>query len=171
MLRLPAAPAALVGLAAAGGDLGERAAKVLARVEWPGKPGAQAAVAPLTPQQQAWFDTGETVFKNLCQACHQADGRGQDRVAANLVGSAFALGPAEIGARILLNGKEGKIGLMPPLGTALTDDQIAGALTYVRRQWGNAASAIDPAIVRQIRSLTAGRTKPWTDDELSALLK
>ena len=28
---------------------------------------------------------------------------------------------------------------MPPLGATLTDEQIAGALTYVRRQWGNAA--------------------------------
>jgi mono/diheme cytochrome c family protein len=113
VLRLPAEPAALVALAGTSGDLGARATRVLARVEWPGKPGAAAPVAPLTPEQQVWFTAGETVFKNLCQACHQADGRGQDKVAATLVGSAFALGPPEIGARILLNGKEGKIGLMP----------------------------------------------------------
>jgi mono/diheme cytochrome c family protein len=167
---LPAAPAALVALAGTGGDLGARATSVLAHVEWPGKPGV-SAVALLTPQEQASFNTGETVYKNLCQACHQADGRGQDKIAASLVGSAFGLAAPEIGARILLNGKEGKIGLMPPLGTMLTDDQIAGALTYVRRQWGNAASAVDPAVIRQVRGLTAGRSRPWTDEELSALIK
>ncbi len=171
IVRLTTEPATLVALAAAGGDLSARAAKVLARVEWPGKPGGAAPVAPLTQDEQGWFNTGETVFKNLCQACHQADGRGQDKVAPSLVGSAFALGPPEIGARILLNGKEGKIGLMPPLGVALTDEQIAGALTYVRRQWGNTASAVDPALIRQVRALTATRGKPWTDEELSALLK
>ena len=39
--------------------------------------------------------------------------------------------------RILINGKEGPVGLMPPLGTTLSDDQIAGVLTFVRRSWGN----------------------------------
>lgn len=170
-LRLPAPPAALVALAAAGGDLGARASKVLARVEWPGKSGASPVPAPLTPEQQAWFAAGEAVYKNLCQACHQADGRGQDKVAASLVGSDLALGPAEIGARILIGGKEGKVGLMPPLGTTLTDDQIAGVLTYVRRQWGNAASPVSPDLIKQTRAATVGRTKPWTDEELKPLLK
>jgi mono/diheme cytochrome c family protein len=171
VLRLPTAPAAFAALAGTPGDLGTRAAKVLAHVEWPQKPGAAAPVAPLTPQQQVWYNAGETVYKNLCQACHQEDGRGQDKVAASLVGSAFAIGPPEIGARILLNGKEGKVGLMPPLAAGLTDEQIAGALTYVRRQWGNEASAVDPAVIRQVRGLTASRTRPWTDQELSALMK
>ena len=31
---------------------------------------------------------------------------------------------------------------MPPLGASLSDEQIAGALTFVRRQWGNQASAV-----------------------------
>ena len=51
------------------------------------------------------------------------------------------LGPAGIAARIVLGGKEGSTGLMPPLGAALTDEQIAAALTYIRREWGHGASA------------------------------
>jgi mono/diheme cytochrome c family protein len=90
-------------------------------------------------------------------------------MAPSLVGSAFALGAPDVPIRILLNGKEGPVGLMPPLGAGLSDEQIAGALTYVRRQWGNAASAIDPETVKQIRALTATRTRPWTNDELAAL--
>jgi mono/diheme cytochrome c family protein len=68
--------------------------------------------------------------------------------------------------RILLAGKEGAIGLMPPLGFALNDEQIASVLTYVRREWGHTASAVAPDDVREIRGLTKMRTRPWTDPEL-----
>jgi mono/diheme cytochrome c family protein len=69
--------------------------------------------------------------------------------------------------RVVLNGKEGAVGLMPPMGGALGDDQLAAVLTYVRREWGNAGAPIDADTVRTIRALTAARTRPWTDDELA----
>ena len=81
----------------------------------------------------------------------------------------FAVARPEIPARILLNGKEGSIGLMPPIGSALSDDQIAAVLTYVRREWGNDASPVDAAVVKDVRAQTASRTRPWTDAELKAL--
>jgi len=169
VVRLNAEPAALSALAARSDDLGTRAGRVIARLEWPGKPGAAAPVAPLTAEEQLRFDAGREVYKNICQACHQPDGRGQDRIAPSLIGSAFALAAPEIPARILLNGKEGPIGLMPPVGSVLGDDQIAAVLTYVRREWGQTGSAVEPASVKTIRALTAGRTRPWTNDELTAL--
>ncbi len=169
MLRLQAEPKALIALAAESDPLGARAARVLEHVVWPGKAGAPPAVSPLTAQEQASFDVGEQVYKNLCQACHQADGHGQEKMGANLVGSPLAIGAPEVAARVVLNGKEGKIGLMPPLGGVLSDQQIAGALTYVRRQWGNAASAVTPDLVKQVRAQTASRTRPWTDDELTGV--
>jgi mono/diheme cytochrome c family protein len=61
---------------------------------------------------------------------------------------------------------EGPIGLMPPLGSALDDDQIAAVLTYVRREWGHTASAVSPDEVKEIRGLTRARTRPWTAAEL-----
>ena len=70
-----------------------------------------------------------------------------------------------------MNGKEGKVGLMPPLGSVLTDDQIAAVLTYIRREWGQTGSPVEPAIVRDTRPLTTGRAKPWSDEELLALIK
>jgi mono/diheme cytochrome c family protein len=169
MLRLDAELTPLVAMASARDALGSRAARILEHVQWPGKAGASAAAAPLTPEEQQWFNSGEQVYKNLCQACHQADGRGQERMGANLVGSSLALGSPQVAARVVLNGKEGKIGLMPPLGGALSDDQIAGALTFVRRQWGNDASPVPPSLVKSVRAQTADRTRPWTDDELAAI--
>ena len=167
-LRVSREPAALVALAASGGDLGSRAARVLARVAWPGKPGT-VEVTPLTLDEQRRFDAGRDIYRSICQACHQPDGRGQDRVAPSLIGSPLLLAPAGIPVRILLNGKEGRIGLMPPIGFLLGDEQIASVLTYVRHEWGQAGAPVDPETVKTIRASTAGRTRPWTDAELVAL--
>ena len=42
-----------------------------------------------------------------------------------------------------MHGKEGATGLMPPVGGALDDEQIASVLTYVRREWGHTADPVD----------------------------
>jgi mono/diheme cytochrome c family protein len=168
-LRLSREPAPMSALAARADDLGRRAASVLARVAWPGKPGEAAPVPTLTVDQQRRYDAGREVYKNVCQACHQPDGRGQDKVAPSLVDSPLALAAADIPARILLNGKEGPIGLMPPIGSTLDDEQLASVLTYIRREWGQPGTPVDPATVTAVRKLTAGRTRPWTDAELMTL--
>lgn len=164
-------PAQFSALARGTGDLSTRASTLLARLNWPGKApqaGAPAPLAPLTAEQQKLYDTGQTLFKSLCMACHGEDGKGTE-LGPTLIGSQFALASPEVPIRILLQGKEGKVGLMPPLGATLTDDQIAGALTYVRRQWGNAAGPVDPDTVKAVRAATTDRTRPWTNDELTAL--
>ncbi len=168
--RLSKEPQTFSALAATTTDLGPRAAAVLARVEWPGKPGASAPIPPLTPDEQQRFDAGREVYRNICQACHQPDGRGQEKVAPSLVGSPLALASPDIPARILMNGKEGPVGLMPPVGSTLTDEQIAGVLTYVRREWGQDGTPVDVATVKQVRTMTADRTRPWKHDELMALV-
>jgi mono/diheme cytochrome c family protein len=162
-------PAALVTLAATGGETGKRASALLARLTWPGKQvpaGAAPAAAPLTAEEQKRFEEGRATYTGLCMACHQEDGRGRENLAPSLVESNFALGPATVPIRILLNGKEGPMGLMPPLGSALNDDQIAAVLTYTRRSWGNQASAVDTATVAATRKASADRTRPWTEAEL-----
>jgi mono/diheme cytochrome c family protein len=167
-LKLSREPA-LSGLARDTGELGKRAAGVLARIEWPGKPGIAAPVAPLSAEEQQRFNEGRDVYSNLCVTCHQPDGRGREKLAPSLLGSEFALGPPPVPVRVLMNGKEGAVGLMPPLGSVLTDQQIAAVLTYIRREWGQAGSPVDPALVTQIRPLTIGRTRPWTEDELAKI--
>ena len=165
-LKLSREPA-LSALARDGGELGARAANVLARVEWPGKPGVAAPIPPLNAEEQQRFNEGRDIYHNLCVACHQPDGRGREKLAPSLLGSEFALGPPPVPVRVLINGKEGAVGLMPPLGSVLSDQQIAAVLTYIRREWGQAGSPVDPALVTGIRPLTAGRTRPWTDEELA----
>jgi mono/diheme cytochrome c family protein/glucose/arabinose dehydrogenase len=166
-LQLNREPVALTGLVS--DQLAPRVSAVLARISWPGKPGDSAPLPSLTAEEQQRFDAGREIYRNICQGCHQADGRGQDKIAPTLIGAALTLAPAEIPTRILLNGKEGVLGLMPPIGSKLTDDQIASVLTYVRREWGQGATPVDADTVRAVRALSAGRSRPWTDDELMKL--
>jgi mono/diheme cytochrome c family protein len=168
-VRLNAEPTAFSAMTTRADDFAARASRVLNRVDWPGKAGSSAAVAPFTAEEQQRFDAGREVYRNICQTCHQPDGRGQEKIAPSLIGSTLALASPDIPARILLNGKEGPIGLMPPVGSVLTDDQIAGVLTYIRREWGQTGSPVDSAIVKTVRDANAGRTRPWTHAELLAL--
>jgi mono/diheme cytochrome c family protein len=168
-VQLNTEPAAFSAMTTRADDFAVRASRVLNRVDWPGKPGS-AVIAPLTAEDQQRFDAGREVYRNICQACHQPDGRGQEKIAPSLIGSTLALASPDIPARILLNGKEGSIGLMPPVGSVLSDDQIAGVLTYIRREWGQAGSPVDPATVKTVREANAGRTRPWKHDELLALV-
>ncbi len=167
-LALDHEPAGLAALMARGDETGARAAKLLPRMNWPGKPGAPPPAAALSAADQRLFDGGREIYQNICQGCHGPDGQGVGAIGAPLAGSELALAAAGIPLRIVLQGKEGDIGLMPPIGGSLTDEQLAGALTYIRREWGNAGSPITPAMAAAARSATAGRTRPWTKEELLA---
>jgi mono/diheme cytochrome c family protein len=164
---LASEPTALAVLAAANGKLGGVAKKVIAKLEWPGKPAPKIEVAPLTDEEQQRFAAGAGLYKSLCLGCHQEDGRGKEKMAPTLVESPYTIGEPTAAMRILLAGKEGTTGLMPPLGGALSDEQIAAVLTYVRREWGNTGTPVAPADVTEIRGLTKTRNRPWTDAELT----
>lgn len=170
LVPLTREPAGLAALAAQRNATGERASRLLAGLTWPGKRIADPSVAPLTTEQQQRFEAGREVYRNICQGCHGADGRGVERVGPAVAGSALALAPPAVPARIILNGKEGEIGLMPPIGATLSDEQIAAVLTYIRRGWGATGAPVEPAAVGNVRRATADRTRPWTRAELMALV-
>jgi mono/diheme cytochrome c family protein/glucose/arabinose dehydrogenase len=136
-----------------------------ARLNWPGKPAPVRVVRPLTGPEQERFAEGQKQFLAICAACHQPSGTGLAGVAKSLVGSKWVLGaPANV-IRIVLHGKDGEM-LMPPIGSSLSDDQVAAILTYVRRSWGNDANPITPADVAEVRGATMGRKRAWTEEEL-----
>jgi mono/diheme cytochrome c family protein/glucose/arabinose dehydrogenase len=166
VVKLGTKPVGLLATtASADTALRTKALQVAETVTWPGKPVTTPPVKPLTQEEAARFAVGARQYASTCSGCHQALGTGLPGVAKPLVGSPLALGPPERVVRIVLHGKEGAM-LMPPLGGTLTDDQIAAVLTFVRRSWGNTASPIDAAEVKEIRGNTMGRNKPWTEDEL-----
>lgn len=132
----------------------------------PGETPAAETAEPLTADQEALFRDGRKTFLSLCAACHQTSGQGIPGLSKSIVGSRWAVGPEQALIRIVLHGKRSDLPVaMPPLAM-LTDRQIAGALTFVRRSWGNQAAPVAEESVAAIRAAIQDRTEPWTDEEL-----
>jgi mono/diheme cytochrome c family protein len=160
------APRSLLAISNGKDPLSAAARTTIELLDWPGKP-EPPAVAPLSPEDEKRFAAGKVTYQTVCAACHTADGSGVAHVGAKLAGSKWANAPAETAIRILVNGKEGSVGLMPPLGTALSDDAVASVLTFVRRSFGNASPPVVPAEVKETREAYSHRTTPWTEAELA----
>ncbi|WP_395735423.1 c-type cytochrome [Prosthecobacter sp.] len=153
---------------------------VEARLAWPGKPGAPPPpkIVPLNEAQTALFEKGKTIYATLCAACHQPHGFGLDGLAPPLVDSEWVLGKPDITARIVMQGLAGpvKVGgrnfnlAMPPL-PQLSDEDIAGVLTYIRREWEHTASPVDTKTVSTIREQSKSHMTMWTEQELKNLGK
>jgi mono/diheme cytochrome c family protein len=164
--ELTSEPTALATLAKGAGDLADAAKQVVSLVGWPGKPAAPVG-GVRTAAEEALFKTGQGIYEANCSGCHTPEGRGAGTLAADLAGSRLVTGNADVPVRILMAGKEGKLGVMPPLGAAMSDDEVAAVLTYVRGSFGNTAPPVPVAGVKEWRAAYAHRETPWTDEELA----
>ena len=79
-------------------------------------------------------------------------------------------GNVKVLARVLLKGQSGPIdgvtygeGLMPPLETSHTDEQIAAVLTYVGQRWHQWKNPVDPALVAQVQESCSAAVLDGTD--------
>ena len=119
---------------------------------------------------QQLFAQGKSTYALICSACHQDNGQGLIQLAPSLVASPWVQKGEAPMVRIVLHGKENPgRGLLMPSLKHLDDNQIAGVLTYVRREFGNKPGMITPAKVAEIRAATAERQKSWSDGELGSL--
>ncbi len=138
-----------------------------------GTPVTRSEGRPLTADEKKRFEAGRTMFEATCLACHQQNGLGQPGLAPPLVGSEWVSGSSARLIRIVLHGLRGPIKVkgesyeleMPALGV-LDDEQIASALTYVRREWGHNFEPVDSAMVKKVRDETASREDAWTQLDL-----
>jgi cytochrome c553 len=121
---------------------------------------------------------GGQLYGLYCSACHGADGAGATGGQfPPLAGSEWVQGNAERSIQIVLHGLHEPIEVkgktfnleMPPQGAALTDDQIAAILTYVRASWNNKGSAVIAEQVKKARVASQKRDKMWTAKELLGL--
>jgi mono/diheme cytochrome c family protein len=166
LMALSAEPVALTAMAKESDELGTAAKSVVDDLTWPGKPVPPAPKNTRTPEEEVLFKAGQGVYATNCAGCHQDQGQGAPHIAAALAGSKIATGRPDMPLRVLLNGKDGSIGEMPPLGQSLSDGQVAQVLTYVRGSFGNTAAPIHAELVKEFRLSYAYRKKPWTDAEL-----
>jgi mono/diheme cytochrome c family protein len=174
-IKLASAPTALTALQASkDGKIKALVARIDPQIVWSGKPGwTEPVVVPLTAEQQALYEKGKTIYSTICVACHQPTGQGMAGLAPPLVDSEWVLGDPDKIIRIVTQGLSGPIDVkgtkwqleMPGL-PIFDDEQVAGILTYIRREWEHTGSAVSPSFVTNIRSAIKDHTKPWSSDEL-----
>ena len=174
-IKLDAEPAALAKLAKSKDAAMLKAlAWFKSTVVWPGKPGVVVpATKALTNEEQMLFDNGRQTYAGLCAACHQPTGKGLEGLAPPLAESEWVLGEPDRIVKVVMHGLRGPIKVkgmtysydMPAAGF-LTDEQIAGVLTYIRREWDHEASPVPVDLVKKIRAANKGRTDAWTEPEL-----
>ncbi len=118
-------------------------------------------------------EDGAQIYNTLCIACHGPDGKGANGLPP-LVGSEWPKGQPDRAIKIVINGLTGPVEVagkpynieMPPQGAVLSDEKIAAALSYVRKNFAGRAGDVTPEQVKAVRASVANRTKPWTADEL-----
>lgn len=109
---------------------------------------------------QASIFNGKKVYTQVCLACHMSDGGGVPHMNPPLSNTPYVLGDKTALIKIVLNGFNEDVQIngktysnnMTPHAN-LSDQQIADVLTYVRNSFGNKASVIFPAEVREVRAL------------------
>ncbi|HZI31478.1 MAG TPA: cytochrome c [Candidatus Binatia bacterium] len=120
---------------------------------------------------------GKAVYESVCGICHGPDGMGKPGQAPPLAGSEWVncagfhrlahIPLMGVNGPLKVEGKDWSLS-MAAMGAALSDDDLAAVLTYIRSSWGNKASPVTGDDIKKIRA-SLGAPKPMTSDELMAL--
>jgi len=112
----------------------------------------------------------------VCGGCHQGNGGGLPGQFPPLAKSEFVLGGTERLIRIVQHGLTGPItvngqgfntpGGMMPFGAAMSSQDLANVLTFIRNSWGNEASMITKEMVQKVRD-EEKRASQWTAADLA----
>jgi mono/diheme cytochrome c family protein len=136
-----------------------------------------------TAEDRALLTRGQTVYKQLCFACHGLDGKGLPltsgppgaTMAPSLKDGPIATGWRDAAINVLLKGLNGPVdgrtytAVMAP-EQFNSDLWIASVLSYVRTGFGNGASLVSTNDVAATRAAFTNRETPWTIPELLATL-
>lgn len=122
------------------------------------------------------METGKSSYM-MCAACHGMDAKGvaagPTLMAPSLIDSKVVLGNPSVLALVLINGiqKEGAqyLGMMAPLGAALSDEQLAAVMTYVRGSYGNKAPAVTVEDAKKYREEWKDIKAPVTRAKIAEL--
>jgi mono/diheme cytochrome c family protein len=126
-----------------------------------GHPPAAATTQVPSSESSLLMHFGQTVYEAHCANCHAADGRGMPPEYPPLAGNqSIQMESAVNPVRMVLNGgfPPGTAGNpmpygMPPFAQTLSDDEVAGVVTYIRAAWGNRGSAISARQANELRKV------------------
>ena len=105
-------------------------------------------------------EENEKIYNQYCVVCHMKDGAGIPGLNPPLIKTEWVNGDKTQLIKIVLNGSQGGQypvngetynGVMTP-HNFLTDEEIAGVLTFVRSNFENNSDAVSPAAVAAVRS-------------------
>ena len=93
--------------------------------------------------------SGESLFKSVCQACHMPSGEGAAGAGSYpSLANDPALGDYGYPAYIVVFGKRA----MPPFGDMMSNDQVAAVVNYLRTHFGNNyLNKVTPEEIQAIR--------------------
>jgi mono/diheme cytochrome c family protein len=122
-------------------------------------PASSGGSSALLAANDSRMQTGHALYRDNCEACHNADGSGQSVIFPPLAGNPIVLqSSAETLARVVLAGTQAAqtkqaptAPAMPSFAWRLSDAQIADLLTYVRGSWGNSAAPVSSGVVASVR--------------------
>jgi mono/diheme cytochrome c family protein len=130
--------------------------KSLAQRQAPGGPRPATTAA----EDSLLARLGKTIYDGRCASCHGAKGEGKPPEFPPLAGNpsiemAYAVNPI----RMVLNGGYPPATAgnprpygMPPFAQALTDDEVAAVVTYIRVSWGNHGEPVSARQANDLRS-------------------
>jgi mono/diheme cytochrome c family protein len=102
---------------------------------------------------------GQKLYAQHCLTCHQADGYGVPNLQPAIVGGTWVQGDVRALALFVMTGgfnsaerKEGESHNVMPAFRHLTDEDLAGILSYIRAKFGKDASAVTGADVAAARA-------------------
>lgn len=141
----------------------------------PGGPGDGGALDPFALAMKK----GASGY-SVCGGCHQGNGAGLPGQFPPLAGSEFVSGGTERLIRITQHGLTGPVtvkgqafntpGGMQPFGGAMSSQDLANVLTYVRNSFGNEGTMITKEMVQKVRD-EEKRATQWTAAELEPFAK
>lgn len=142
------------------------------------RPGGAGAGAALDPFALA-MKKGASGYA-VCGGCHQGNGGGLPGQFPPLAKSEYVLGGTERLIRIVQHGLTGPVtvlgqgyntaGGMQPFGAAMSSQDLANVLTFVRNSWGNEATMVTKEMVQKVRD-EEKRAAQWTAAELEPFAK
>lgn len=101
----------------------------------------------------------QKLYARHCLSCHQADGYGVPNMQPAIAGGTWVKGDAQALALFVMSGgfdsasrKESENGNVMPPFRQLSDEDLAGILTYIREKFGPGASPVSAADVAAARA-------------------
>jgi mono/diheme cytochrome c family protein len=102
---------------------------------------------------------GQQLYARHCLSCHQADGGGVPNMQPPIVGGSWVKGDPRALAMFVMTGgfgsaerKDSAVDNVMPEFRQLSDEELAGILSYIRARFGGGASAVTAADVAAARA-------------------